>query len=175
MDNLNTFAVVLKKEVITSIENEKPKVFILGPGLKDKKDGAKLRRELIKRCNTLGLSVTAEHPALDDAGKDYNLTFWELQIADKSDLLIIIPDSPGSFAELGLFCTKKDLCHKLLILFDKRYKNSRSFIQRGPKKSARQRKATVHFIDYSNYDSVWEKVSSFIGDIKEIMAGSRLN
>lgn len=62
----------------------------------------------------------------------------------KSVSSIVIPlESPGTFAELGAFSNHPLLKDKLIIIIDQKYKNSKSFISKGPiaqlKKSSNSR------------------------------------
>lgn len=174
-------AKLIAEDATADIESMKPKVFIMGPNIKDKqKPGSILRRKLAQRCWNEGLPITTEHPALEAGGSSglgegFDLTTWELYVAKNSELIIIIPDSPGSFAELGLFSTRQKTCPRTIILFDKQHKGKRkSFIFRGPRKAAKRRGAKIHFVDYTNIDNIWEKVTSYIKLAKEVMAGKHL-
>lgn len=168
-----------EEEVKMSIEAEKPEILLMGPKLDSTSQGARLRRELAQLCSNCGLTVTLEHPAMEKAGahslgKSYNLTHWELWVAKRSQVLIIIPDSPGSFAELGLFSMQPGACRKMIVLFSKEHRGTESYIQRGPRRSAKKLGAAVPFVDYGRVDKAWKKVSSYIQGVKEEMAVSRL-
>jgi hypothetical protein len=56
----------------------------------------------------------------------------ERQLADLADLVIIVVESPGTFAELGAFALSDPLRHKLLPILDREYKEAESFINTGP-------------------------------------------
>jgi hypothetical protein len=149
------------------ISSMKPQILLLGPPINETGEGAKLRKELSNRCWALGISVLAEHNEIEAAGKKIfatakNLARWEILVAIKSRLVIIIPDSPGSFAELGAFAQHKDICPRMVILFDKKYETDDSYIQRGPRRAAEERHATVIFDKYSEVETIWQKVSKLI-------------
>jgi len=61
-----------------------------------------------------------------------SLLSLEAQLAEAVDLIILIPESPGSFAELGAFSMIKGLSAKMLVLRQGRYKSDKSFINHGP-------------------------------------------
>ena len=145
----------------------KPHILLLGPDTNGIGEGARLRKELSKRCWALATTVFTEHSEIEKAARKHtstasNLTRWEILVAKRSQVIIIIPDSPGSFAELGAFAQLRDICPRMLILFDKQYKKDGSYIQRGPKKAAEERRAVIWFVDYSEIDKIWKKVSNFI-------------
>ncbi|WP_240196262.1 retron St85 family effector protein [Salmonella enterica] len=61
-----------------------------------------------------------------------SLLSLEQQLAEAVDLIILIPESHGSFAELGAFSTRKELAEKMLVLQQNKYKADKSFINHGP-------------------------------------------
>lgn len=64
--------------------------------------------------------------------KKYDLLTMEGILADNSDLIIIVCESPGSFAELGAFVNNKKTLDKVVVLLHTKYKNAKSFITQGP-------------------------------------------
>ena len=56
----------------------------------------------------------------------------EEDLAHLADLLIIIVESPGTFAELGAFSLSESLRLKLLPIVDTAYRHEQSFIATGP-------------------------------------------
>lgn len=64
--------------------------------------------------------------------KDYDLLTMEKVLAQNCDLIIIVPESPGSFTELGAFVNNEDTAKKVLVLQHQKYKRQRSFITQGP-------------------------------------------
>lgn len=63
-----------------------------------------------------------------------DLLTLENLLADSVDVIIIIPESPGSFAELGAFANNEKLRSKIVCVIDEKYKKNRSFITQGPVK-----------------------------------------
>ena len=77
----------------------------------------------------------------EDAQKDYyshvgpevhNIAEFEDVMAEISTCVILFPESPGSFAELGYFSRHKELRRKLLIVNDATLQGQDSFIALGP-------------------------------------------
>ena len=81
------------------------------------------------------VTVLAEQAFRDtlfhDPPKTYNLAVFESLIADISDCLILFPETPGAFAEMGLFSATK-VGSKVLIVNDLRYQAVDSFANLGP-------------------------------------------
>lgn len=64
--------------------------------------------------------------------KKYDLLTLEKHLADNSDIIIIVCESPGSFAELGAFANNSETLAKVVVLLQTKYKNAKSFITQGP-------------------------------------------
>jgi len=56
----------------------------------------------------------------------------EAKLAALSDIVVIIVESPGTFAELGGFSLSDDLRKKLLPILDVKYRTGQSFVETGP-------------------------------------------
>jgi len=67
-----------------------------------------------------------------------DLLSLENLLADSVDALVIIPESPGSFAELGAFVGNEKLRSKIVCVIDEKYRKDKSFINQGPIKLIRQ-------------------------------------
>jgi hypothetical protein len=91
------------------------------------------------------------------------------------DIVIIFPSSPGSFAELGMFCLPKVVAQKMCIVINARYKKKRaSFLRLGPVKAAQQNNAQVVYVDYRKRNHVWEKVKEAVLQVKASKRRQRL-
>jgi hypothetical protein len=66
----------------------------------------------------------------DDEG--VNALQMEEQLAGLADLLIVVAESAGTFAELGAFSVSAQLRRKLFPIVDRKYSNDRSFLNTGP-------------------------------------------
>jgi hypothetical protein len=56
----------------------------------------------------------------------------EGELADLADAIVVIAESPGTFAELGAFAINDQLRRKLLPIADRDYKHFESFLKTGP-------------------------------------------
>ncbi|XQK49223.1 retron St85 family effector protein [Escherichia coli] len=61
----------------------------------------------------------------------HSLLSLENILADSVDVIIIIPESPGSFAELGAFSNNEKLCKKMICLQDDKFKLKKAFLIMG--------------------------------------------
>ena len=57
--------------------------------------------------------------------KKYDLFTLENFLAENSDLIMIVCESPGSFTELGAFTSNEKTLRKLVVLIQKKYIISR--------------------------------------------------
>lgn len=64
--------------------------------------------------------------------QDLNALQMENQLAQLSDAVVILIESPGTFAELGAFSLSSELRRKLLPIIDKQFELKSSFINSGP-------------------------------------------
>ena len=105
-----------------------------------------------------------------------NLADHELGLAatKKTDLVVIFPCSPGSFAELGMFCMAPKIAPKMVVFFDTQYKNQKSYVRHGPVEAARLRKARIFYVDYADRNHIWTRVKQVVQDQKEIKRGIKL-
>lgn len=64
--------------------------------------------------------------------KKYDLLKLEQFLANNSDYIVIVCESPGSFTELGAFVNNDETVSKVIVLLQTKYKNAKSFIRQGP-------------------------------------------
>ncbi len=177
----------LRDRLIKGIEEEIAStpvdVLVLGPSV----DGmrlrmaASLRKELLQRCSEFGakvMAVAAEHKDLVAAarrtlGKNYNLCQYERRLAKECDLIIMLPASPGSYVELGLFALEDWACAKSLILFDVSCKDTKSFINLGPRRAYKLQRAIIKNVNYREKYKVLSIVKTIIDQVRVVKAGQK--
>ncbi len=80
-----------------------------------------------------------------------DLLSLENLLAKSVDVIIMIPESPGSFAELGAFANDENLRKKMICILDIKYKKNKSFINQGPVKLVKNVDSkNVLFLDLKN-------------------------
>jgi hypothetical protein len=168
---------------VRSLEKIPVNVFICGSeiirGRKAERDGrrhdirlflkARMERQL-KRCAV----KLGEHRALIRAyskavgSRATNLADHEFALAKskKMDLIIVFPCSPGSFAELGMFCLVDKIAQKMRIFVKRKFRGSKGYLMQGPVKAAEQYNAKVFFVNYSARDHIWDKVKDIVLEAK---------
>lgn len=81
--------------------------------------------------------------------KKYDLLTLEKFLANNSDVILIVCESPGSFTELGAFVNNAETVEKVVVLIKTKYKNAKSFIMQGPVEYVKARNKN-NIIFYNN-------------------------
>jgi hypothetical protein len=123
---------VIKKLFIPQYERINT-IFLCGADISDKSKARSKVATLLgdTRKNHLLYPEDIFDDLLAGQGK-YSILKLENILAESVDVIIICPESPGSFAELGAFSNNKDLAKKTIVLSENKYKNEKSFINYGP-------------------------------------------
>jgi len=154
-------------------------VVVMGPSLDSSTPSAKLRRDIIRAAKAYGASIKPEHRGLSQVAAErlragYHLARFEWELVDISDLAVLIPDSPGSLCELGLFADSQRFGPKMLIFANKDHPQEGSYVTDGPLTAADHNGAEVHHIDYADFDLAWSYVQSRIERVQAHLSMRRL-
>lgn len=84
----------------------------------------------LKDCEFLQVEEVVEF--FDKASPYDNLVPLERDLAQVCELVLLFPESPGSFAELGTFANEADIADNLLVVIQSRFLTESSFIAKGP-------------------------------------------
>lgn len=107
-----------------------------------------------------GLQVFFAEPIWDAISKNTTMSALEMeqQFARLADVVVVVVESPGTFAELGAFSLVSELRKKLLLLLEKKYQSDPSFINTGPVKWA---DAESHFAPaiYAPFETILSAAS----------------
>lgn len=102
------------------------------------------------------------------SSKTKDLLSLEALLADSVDAIVLIPESPGSFAELGAFANDEKLRKKLICVIDKKYKKDKSFINQGPLKLVKKQNSFgLVFIDPNDIDNEIDNLHSSLRKMKK--------
>ncbi|MFN3318013.1 MAG: retron St85 family effector protein [Allorhizobium sp.] len=104
-----------------------------------------------------------------------NLADFESDIASLSSNIVIILESPGALAELGLFFANQELRKKMVVVVHNSHHSSESFIKFGllnPLEQLREEAVLVYKIDPEKIDEISkDDVREIVTDIIAINAG----
>ncbi len=89
-----------------------------------------------------------------------NALEMEEKLAHLADMVMVIVESPGTFAELGAFAISKPLRQKMIPILDSEHRNSNSFVRTGP----------VRWIDADSIfaPSIWTSLDSILESAADI-------
>ena len=99
---------------------------------------------------------------IDSDGSRINLVHFEEDLGLLSDLILVFPESAGSYAETGLFSSKEELFKKTLIVNNRSYNESESFILNGPIKHIRKNtsfEGDLNIIDDKEFKLITDRLS----------------
>ena len=108
---------------------------------------------------------------LQSEGHNGNVLDVENEISKFADFIIIVLESYSSFAELGAF-SHKELRDKLVIINDKRYLHTPSFINLGPIKAVKESVGEHRIISYKmkeNGLTTLDAIGTIYGELHKIL------
>lgn len=107
-----------------------PVLFLCGAAVSEPRDS--LRKYLLRRVS--GINVFYAERVWEQIASSGGRSALEMEsdLAMLADMLVIIVESPGTFAELGAFSLSKELRKKILPIVDRKYRHENSFISTGP-------------------------------------------
>ena len=117
--------------------------------------------------------VLGEHGSILEANQDLlgeassTLAAEVMHAADTSDLVIIFPSSPGSYAELGAFSMNNKIVGKLYVVIDLEFQKSLSFINLGPVQNTRIFHGVVVYHSYLDLSGLEELVNEHIRKVRQ--------
>lgn len=169
--DLKKIALKIKEDFFKPVNTYKTTVFVCGGDInKSDTTRAKVALFLSDLVGKVYYDLIYPEAIFDELlysyqGKD--LLSLENMLANSVDVILIIPESPGSLAELGAFANTKELLNKIICLVDFKYRKQRSFIVKGPIKLIRQaNKHAVIYIDPLNIRKDMQKIKNSIKRIK---------
>ena len=152
------------------IKNNSNVVFVCGGSV----DGDTMRAKFCRYANKnisnvrIFLAETAQKDyVLHDDPEFHNVAEFEEIIAELSKCVVIFPESPGSFAELGYFSRNDDLRKKLLIVNNSDLQGQDSFLSLGPiglidSNSNFRPTIQIDYVDTPNFELVKERLEKRI-------------
>ncbi len=110
---------------------------------KSKRENRSLLRDLIEKSDINAKCIFAEEMYFDDL--EYNLLQFENVLANISEKIIIILESPGTFCELGAFVNVEESKSKLIVINEDNPNYDNSFITKGPLQLVNKENSLVKF------------------------------
>jgi hypothetical protein len=162
----------IREKIYKQRKSLKTSLFLCGADKNNKSTTRfKIAQALSDRWNSYNFDLVFPEDIFDEllySSKGKDLLSLENLLAESIDVIIIIPESPGSFAELGAFANDEKLRNKIICLLDEKYKKDRSFINQGPVKLVKNAsKHGVIFIDPNNLAKNFQKIQASIREVKK--------
>ncbi|MDS0527611.1 retron St85 family effector protein [Clostridium sp. SHJSY1] len=126
------------------------------------------RQFLIDKLSSRTLICTISEKIYDSSSMVDTLTFEEI-LAELSEDIIIIIESPGTICELGAFTVNNKFFKKLIVINDVKYKDDKSFINEGPIRKIKMNDEERYILVNDEYDLFKSnlQVNESIKSIKE--------
>ncbi|WP_419913483.1 hypothetical protein [Hoeflea sp.] len=100
----------------------------------------------------LGEDVEMRVNGTANFGKYANAVVYERHhLTNHNEAVIVLPDSPGSFCEIGDWASSPETCAGMLLLIDGTHEGKLNYINEGVVKFAKSNGADVQYIDYANH------------------------
>lgn len=168
---LKKIAIKVKEMLYAPVSNFTTTVFLCGADITQKdKLRSKIADVLNEPSHLSSFDIIYPEEIFDEIlynSKDSNLLSLENILAESVDVIVIIPESPGSFTELGAFVNDEKLRRKVICVIDKQYERKKSFINQGPVKLVKVlSKERVIYIDPNNVKDSSNKLTNVIRSVK---------
>lgn len=162
---------------------QRVQVFVAGPIIrrewtqddwKAARASSRLRLDIKTHIEALGHSVIlGEHRGVKEMADGAipstpSAVVSETYLAVKRcQCIVMIPDSPGSFCELGAWAGHKDVASKMLILADRQYENETSYVNPSVFALAMTYGAQLRWVDYNDSSTAIPQVDHFVSLYQE--------
>jgi hypothetical protein len=154
----------------TTLIAESGIVFVCGARQAPNKDGARDRLVQYAKKHLQGFDFFMAEDVFDAWALPTRPTLLRIErlLADYSDCIIMILETPSVFAELGAFSAHKPLVKKLLVINDVRFKKTPSFVTLGPlaEINARSRFKPVIYTDLSSILGVATAIKETLASVR---------
>lgn len=174
-NHLKDIVEVIKDRIFVPLTEKKTTVFLCGGAIDDRGNGRSKMASIFDAYSKYELLYPED--IFDDllAGQgQHSLLHLENILADCVDVIVLFPESPGSFAEIGAFSNNPRLAKKLIVLSNKNYKSNKSFINYGPYRLIKESKTgSVFHVNYNDLDDsvlgkkLYKKVNAKVSKIKK--------
>lgn len=162
----------IQNDFFKPINTFKTSLFLCGADINLKnKLRYKIAQEFSDFWNAFRFEIIYPEDIFDEllySSKRKDLLSLENLLAKSVDVVLIVPESPGSFAELGAFANNSLLRNQIVCVLDEKYKKKKSFINQGPIKLIKSvNKNGVVFVNTKDIPNEMPKIISAIRKTKK--------
>jgi len=165
-------AQTIKEELFIPAASYKTQVFLCGAALNNPRTlRSKIAEDLSSNWYSHQFDLIYPEDIFDELlynRKSHDLLSLENILVESVDAVVIIPESPGSFAELGAFVNNALLRHKVICVIDEKYRKQKSFIIRGPVRLVREiEKDRVIYVNPNQLENDIRKLRKQLTTLKD--------
>jgi len=169
---LQRLSKTIRDEIFVPVNSYKTTVFLCGGDANDKNTmRGKLAKELTSFWNSYLYDIIYPEDIFDELMYGYkakDLLSLENILAESVDALVIVPESPGSFSELGAFANDEKLRDKIVCVQDEQYRKKKSFINDGPIRLIKKsQNGEVIFVSPDNIEKGIPKIKAALNKLKK--------
>jgi hypothetical protein len=176
--DLKQVSKIVKEQIFVPRSEKKVTVFLCGGAVSDSQN-ARFRMANVF-AKTQRYELLYPEDLFDDllAGQgQHSLLKLENILAESVDSIVLFPESPGSFAELGAFSNNENLAKKMVVVSNKKFKSDKSFINYGPNrliKASKTGKVTHINYDHLTNDNldeqnkIYKRINNYIANIRRV-------
>lgn len=174
-DELQIVAEAIRDNIFVPSLSRITTVFLCGADRSDNKSGRYKMAKLFEKEKHYELLYPED--LFDDllyGPGQHSLLLLENLLADSVDSIVLLPESPGSFAELGAFASNEHLVNKLICVGQEKYSKKKSFINYGPVRLIKKSKTGKVFnFTYDDIESeeknakIFKRINDAIINIKK--------
>ncbi|MCM0613041.1 retron St85 family effector protein [Marinobacter sediminum] len=174
--DLNQVSRIVKDRIFVPRSERKVTVFLCGGEVTNEHNARSKMASIFSKYPRY--EVLYPEDLFDDllAGQgQHSLLKLENILAESVDAIVLFPESPGSFAELGAFSNNTKLANKMIVVPNQKFKSDKSFINYGPIRLVKSSKSGK--VTQANYEKMSEKteqhrlyrrVNDYITNIKKL-------
>lgn len=158
----------IRDDIYRPANNYKTTIFLCGADISQKEKLRYKIAELLKPEYWIDIIYPEDiFEELLYSSRTKDLLSLEGILANSVDAIVLIPESPGSFAELGAFSNDETLRKKLICVLDEKYKKDKSFINQGPLKLVKKSNSSnVLFINPVEVENGIDRLTSALRKMK---------
>jgi hypothetical protein len=166
---------IVEAKIYTPSKSNKIAIFLCGADINDHVKARFRMASLLTKKKRFEIFYPED--IFDDllVGQGHSLLALESILANSVDAIVIFPESPGSFAEIGAFSNDEKLRNKLICFANKKFQRNKSFINYGPLRLVKGSKSgTVLHINYEDFDDaekserIYDALVDALGKIRKI-------
>jgi hypothetical protein len=174
-EDLENVSKIVKELIFVPRSERKVTVFLCGGEVSNSQNARSKMADVFSKYPRYELLYPED--LFDDllAGQgQHSLLKLENILAESVDAIVLFPESPGSFAELGAFSNNEHLARKMVVVGNNKFKSDKSFINYGPNRLVKASGSGAvthinyeHLTDEDEQYKIYRRINDYIGIIRK--------